>query len=288
LHRFSVHSLLYKLYHSLPAGVHRWVDQWQRKGRVRAWLVLKGSNLIRTDALTHDVTVGRGQAAGLRLNAAGTSPSFAAGTAEPHVQEALHDSLTEGNVFYDVGANVGFFTIIAARLVGSSGKVFAFEPLPQHVAALKRNVELNEFRNIEILTTAVAALDGTGALQLHGKSEDSLRAKLETAGSLKGADELVPVKVVSIDSEIQRGLAPPDVVKIDVEGAELDVLTGMKETLQAHGPTVICELHGTNGEVLPFLRAIGYESRALDGSALTDSPTWAHLVAVPGADDSPS
>jgi FkbM family methyltransferase len=72
----------------------------------------------------------------------------------------LAASLRRGETFYDVGANVGFFTLIAARLVDPGGTVVAFEPLPENVAQLRRNVELNSFRHVVVVPAAVGGESG--------------------------------------------------------------------------------------------------------------------------------
>ena len=82
------------------------------------------------------------------------------GTLEPPVQEALRRLIAPGAVFYDVGANVGFFTILGARLVGPAGRVVAFEPVPACARAVGRNIELNGFAHAEIREAAVGAAGG--------------------------------------------------------------------------------------------------------------------------------
>src|SRR5215218_2287703 len=83
------------------------------------------------------------------------------GTLEPPVQEALRRLLAPGDVFYDVGANVGFFTLVGARLVGEGGRVVAFEPVPWCAHAVGRNIELNAFAHAQIRAEAVGAQDGS-------------------------------------------------------------------------------------------------------------------------------
>ena len=83
---------------------------------------------------------------------------------EPSVQRTLRAIIRPGDVFLDIGANVGFFTILGARLVGDSGSVVAFEPEPRNVAALRDNVALNDFANVTVVAAAVSSSTGTAPL----------------------------------------------------------------------------------------------------------------------------
>ena len=107
------------------------------------------------------VVVRRGEAAGLRLDTRGAPVFYGIGAAEPEAQALVAHWLNPGDVFYDVGANVGFFTLIGARRVGESGRVVAFEPAPTTRAALERNVRLNGFANVDIVEAAVSDAAGS-------------------------------------------------------------------------------------------------------------------------------
>ena len=87
--------------------------------------------------------IGAGPGRGLRFDVGGGNPDFAAGTYEPPVQQALADCLKPGDVVLDVGANVGFIAVIAAKLVGPAGRVVAFEPVPENARLVRRNARLN-------------------------------------------------------------------------------------------------------------------------------------------------
>jgi FkbM family methyltransferase len=167
------------------------------------------------------------------------NPGYAFGTSEPAVQAFLAEWLRPGDVFYDVGANVGFFTLLAARLVEPEGRVYAFEPVPANVSALKENVSLNALSNVQIVEAAVAEETGTALLAVQG----SLTSRLASDSEPLAADA-IRVAVVSLDDAVQRrGFRSPRVVKIDAEGSELAVLRGMEWILREHLPAVVCELH---------------------------------------------
>jgi FkbM family methyltransferase len=139
-------------------------------------------------------------------------------------------------VLYDIGANIGFFTLIAARMVGAQGHVFAFEPQPRARQMLERNIAHNRFKNVSVIPYAVGASTGRAYLAVNSRLGHA---------TAHFADEGHPVDVVAID-DVVGGLRPPDVVKIDVEGAEVEVLRGLHETIERYAPVIICELHGAN------------------------------------------
>ena len=185
------------------------------------------------------------------------------GTLEPPVQEALRRLLAPGAVFFDVGANVGFFTILGARLVGPSGRVIAFEPVPGCARAVARNIELNGFAHAEIREAAVGARGGTARLLVVGEASWS---HLASTGRHADVREEIDVEVVSIDELVGAGaIAPPDVLKIDTEGAELQAIEGMRETIARHRPAIVCELHDTNAEFCAQMDELGYVTTNLDG-----------------------
>jgi FkbM family methyltransferase len=208
------------------------------------------------------VTVLSGPARGMRINLHGSAVAFATGAAERPLQDALARELREGAVFYDIGANVGYMTLIAARLVGPQGRVLAFEPVPENVAAIRENVGLNGIDWVEVHETAVARERGTAALIV---SDVSAFSRLASVNVPTGARETIEVGVVSIDEFLASSGAPaPDVIKIDVEGAELEVIAGMRETLAAHRPVILCEVHDCNSEYVELMQELGYEPVNLD------------------------
>jgi FkbM family methyltransferase len=202
------------------------------------------------------------------------------GTLEVPVQEALRRLLGPGDVLYDVGANIGFFVLIGARLVGPGGRVVAFEPVTENVAAIRSNAELNELANIDVVERAAGAARGLERLL---RVEDLSWSRLESRGSHPGTLESVEVEVVPIDELVRSGeLPPPTVVKIDVEGSEVDVLRGMAETIEQHRPAIVCELHETAVEFAELMEAHGYTLENLEGKGpVREAGMTAHALAIP-------
>jgi FkbM family methyltransferase len=220
-----------------------------------------------------------GEAAGLLLDPGGSRPGYVLGTNERATQEFIAAHLQPGGTFYDVGANVGFFTLLGARLVGPGGRVYAYEPLPRTAALLRANAGRNGFEHVEVVEAAVAAREGEAELALGSSDQDPHLAHGR-------GEATVTVAVVTLDGELARGRRPPTLVKIDAEGAESEVLAGMESVLTAHRPVVVCEIHQSlhlrEHPVAARLRELGYRLSWLEEGVEKDEPYWApHLAAVP-------
>jgi FkbM family methyltransferase len=202
------------------------------------------------------------------------------GVLEPAVQEALRRHVRAGATVFDVGANVGFFTLFAALLTGPAGRVESFEPSPVSAEAIRANARMNGYSHVRVHEVAVGAAGGAGHL-LH--VDEHSWSHLEDRGWHSRTKEVLDVPVIALDEEIAAGRLPrPDVVKIDVEGSEVAVLEGLRQTLRSARPVVICELHVTNREVDALLREAGYEVENLDGpTAVVDAEPWVHVLGRP-------
>lgn len=189
------------------------------------------------------------------------------GEYEPRESRFVSRFLREGDVFLDVGAHIGYYSILAARRVGPTGKVFAFEPVPANVARLRENVRLNDLRNIQVMERAVASRSGVARLFIPEVQGESGWASFFRDGSP------VSVETVSID-EFVRAAAIQRIrlVKIDTEGAELEVLRGMTGTMStAFSPAILLEVNpaalgvakSTVGDLAGFVHGFGYAAYRL-------------------------
>ena len=262
-----------KLRVSLVAHILRWIpiSIHERLPRLvdRSGLARQTAAMVLRGLDDRDVRIPRGAAAGLAFNAAGSIPTYALGTAEPYVQEALSRVVRPGMTVYDIGCSVGFFTVISARAVGPGGRVVAFDALPANVAAARRNAERNALTNVEVHEVAVGAHNGPGRFAV---AASSVWGRL-----VDGAAGTMDVQVVALDARIASGQLPvPDVIKIDIEGGEVDALAGLEQTLRDHRPLVLVEVHNTDRLVRAALGA--YDLRRLD----PDQPDAnGHYLAVP-------
>jgi FkbM family methyltransferase len=219
-----------------------------------------------------DARIAGGAAAGLWFNAGHGDVDFILGSYERPVQLALAEHLQPGGTFYDIGANLGFFTVLAAKLVGAGGHVYAFEPVPENAASVRHNAGLNGFEHVTVLEKAVAGSGGRGELR---QAHHAGGSALSTVTAPPDVKAIIPVAIVAIDELVADGTcAPPAFVKIDVEGAELAVLQGMVETMRQYQPLILFEIDDGDAAVFAekmvactsFLEVCSYESRPLADS----------------------
>lgn len=206
------------------------------------------------------------------------------GTYEPHLADVIRRFTPPGGVAFDLGANVGYITLLLAETVGDAGRVYAFEPLPANLDRLRRAVALNHLEGcIEIVAAAVGERSGAGTFQIHASGGmGRLRG-----GEGRSADfvDSLEVEVIALDDFVfERGNPPPDLVKVDLEGGEGRALRGMSRLLKTERPVLLVELHGGAAQksVDAILEQAGYATEQLrpDAPGLPgDKPR--HIVALP-------
>ena len=185
--------------------------------------------------------------------------AFSTGTYyEKNVEHWLREALKilPAPVVYDVGANYGYFTLIAAE---RARRVVAFEPAASVYSVLQQNVARNELTNVDLFPLALGAESGTRRLTLYsssGNNSFALPPDIWTHLTIEGFDD---VSVRTLDEMIpEEGLPAPDILKIDVEGAEWDVLLGSRRTLETSRPLIILEyvheVADNAGYSLPLLK----------------------------------
>jgi len=171
-------------------------------------------------------------------------------------QKVFVQYLTEAMVVYDIGANVGFFTLLSSHLVGKSGKVYAFEPFTENLQYLSKHLEINCCDNVEILSFGLSDHSGQAKLD---SSQGGFMARICDQGKL-------PVQVYALDQLIEKGvLAPADFVKIDAEGSEFAVLEGGKNFFRRKKPIMLLTTHSPelHSKCCSLLSDWGYQLRSL-------------------------
>jgi FkbM family methyltransferase len=211
----------------------------------------------------------QGPLRGLRWIAGSSNHGCWLGSYELPKQLQFTKFIKPGSVVYDLGANVGFYTLLAAVSVGGAGRVFAFEPLPENLAFLHKHLQLNGIENVTVVPSAVTSQVGTARFA---------PAPGRGMGHLHEAGEL-QVTTVTLDS-IVRTCPPPQLIKIDIEGAELGVLQGASQMLAVHRPIIFLATHGRDlhGECCRLLIRGGYLLHGIGGQPpeATDE-----LIAIP-------
>jgi FkbM family methyltransferase len=211
------------------------------------------------------------------------------GTYEPELQAALAEFLKPGQVIYDVGANIGYVTMMLAHHTGPTGKVFAFEALPANVERIEKNVALNGLGNVSVVSAAVT--DKAGDVTFYVHESVGMGKAAGSAGRDKAQYKAeITVPSLSLDEFVfQRGNPAPDVVKMDIEGGEVLALPGMKKLLAEFHPLMLLELHGEEAEKVAWdvLTSAGYRLSAMsEGYSVIVSPNelgWkAYVIASYG------
>ena len=201
---------------------------------------------------------------------------------EPDLMSSVAGTLREGDVFLDVGAHVGLYSLVASVRVGLAGRVVAFEPSPASVSLLRRHLAWNGCENVQVLEAAVSDTEGS-ALFTHradptdpGGCANSLAYEIE-----RGVRSSVRLR--TLDSVCEELGITPRLVKMDVEGAELAALRGAERVLRSCRPDLVVAVHpeplramgGSPESLMAWMRSLGYRGTRLDGSP----------VAVPGFEE---
>lgn len=161
---------------------------------------------------------------------------FATGEYEPSTTALIQSLLKPGNVFVDVGANAGYFSLLAAKTIGKHGRVYAFEPAPETYKELVNNIHLNQFENIKTYPIAASNYQGSIDFSIAPETHKGLSSFRTIAGSKK-----LTVPTMQLDNVVDFPLEI-DLVKIDVEGAECRVLSGMNRIIRRCKPDFIIEI----------------------------------------------
>jgi FkbM family methyltransferase len=249
--------------------------QWRHPLAKRAF------DLVRNRMRNQDGVIQQGVGKGLKFNSGASSAGFLLGTTEPGLQAAFKLFVAPGMTVFDVGANVGFYSVISARLVGPKGKVLAFEPLPANVQTLKHNAAMNDLSWVAPRDVALGNEDGSARFVLSSDPNWGRLASVRNPLQVTGEQE---VTVAKLDSLVAANTAPlPDLMKIDVEGAEVAVLEGARNTLRKARPVLFIDLHGTNAAIDAILKELDYDARVLGegNQSLPDAIRSAEVIAIP-------
>jgi len=210
----------------------RWLTVPIKAGPLKGmkWIVVSGSNFIR-------------------------------GRYEEFKTEAVLKCVKPGDVVYDVGGHVGYYSILSSVLAGPRGKVFVFEPRPLNAIFLKRHVAINEIANLTLIEAAVSDRSGNAGFE---DKTGSGTGHLSTEGSLK-------VETIVLDELVNGGSYPdPDFLKMDIAGGEIDALNGARKTIERSRPVMVIATHGDTEHafVLDYLQQYDYVYDVLNPEAI--------------------
>lgn len=193
---------------------------------------------------------------------------YCTGEWEPWETKIIVDTLKPGGHFVDVGANIGYFTLLAASIVGKQGKIFSFECNPDTVEVLKRNIALNGFATIMLTEAAVGEAPGTASIasrEIGNRGGDFVRFSEDGTNRFDGGDDAaaadnqrhIQVPVLRVDTVLDD--IQIDMIKVDIEGAEAKALRGMTGLFSAPRslPDIIFEI------TPDYIRAAGDDPKAM-------------------------
>jgi FkbM family methyltransferase len=206
-------------------------------------------------------SVQAGPARGLSIYTPLRRRNYYTGNHEPHVLAAVAAVVQPGMVACDVGSYLGYFMLALAALVGPTGRVYAFEPLPKHTQLLQKTVTRNRLTQVMLVPRAVGSETGSAVLE-EGANPSMTRL---ADGTASGRIHRYTVPVTTLDDWAEKAHPPRlDLIKLDIEGYELAALQGAARVLAQYRPVVLCEVHrGVDvpyqpSELVAWLQAAGY------------------------------
>lgn len=234
---------------SLTALAARWLPAGLKRRLYRAGPLAGFLRRMLNRAAPHglsQVVIAGGELAGLRFSLdLQSEKDYWLGTYEPDLQAAVGELLQPGWTAYDVGANVGYISLLLARKLGPQGQVIAFEALPENVERLQANLALNSGL-ARVVAYHRAVIDTTRPVSfLLGPSDDTGKAAGSAGRQGLEYSRAIEVPGLALDDFVyQQGGPLPQVIKLDIEGGEVLALPGMQRLLAEARPLLLVELHG--------------------------------------------
>jgi FkbM family methyltransferase len=217
---------------------------------------------LRAVPKTATVPILSGPGRGIKWNTGAGVADFWVGTYESEKAQLLARHVKPGGTFYDVGANVGFYTLLVSRLVGPTGRVISFEPSPRNLGFLRHHLSLNSAANVEVLDLAVSDSEGVAQFSVDG---DPKKSQITAAGD-------ITVQTTTLD-RLMGELPFPDLIEMDIEGAEYAALRGAEQLLRKSNPVIFLSTHGhdVHRACCELLRTLGYKLNAIGTRSIDET-----------------
>jgi FkbM family methyltransferase len=210
------------------------------------------------------------------------------GTYETVMIQAIHDFVKPGMIVYDIGANIGYISLVFSQAVGKQGRVYAFEPLPDNVKRIRTHIALNSLQEI-VTVLPYAVYDSTGKQPFFVHEFHAMGKLSGSSGRDETYKNQIVVNTLCLNEFIlKEENPPPDLIKIDIEGGAVRALPGMSEVLKKHQPIILMELHGPEEAQITWdlLRQCNYKIYRMKKNypeiSTSDSLNWKeYIVATP-------
>jgi FkbM family methyltransferase len=222
------------------------------------------------------VPIMQGPLKGMRWIVGSQTHGMWLGSYEIDIQLAIKLRLKPGQVFYDIGANVGYYSLLASRYIDTTGFVVAFEPLPRNIEYLSRHASLNKLNNLQIIPMAVSDRSGKDNFSY---TDDPSACHITPEGDTE-------VMVTTLDKLVkEKKIPPPNIIKVDIEGSEIDFLKGAVDSLIAHHPLIFMAIHSPQLFKLLFKTLaeyqLPYRITNLDGNEINDIEYFDEVILEP-------
>lgn len=198
------------------------------------------------------------------------------GSYELDKQKVLSHYVQKSDKVLDIGANAGFYSLAFSQLIGSEGKVWAFEPFCENLTNLCFHIDINELKNVYVIAVAISSNTGLANFSF------GLNNATGSINSQEEGNYIVPT--LSLDDALKMNyIEHPNFIKMDVEGAESKVLEGAKTILQKRRAVWLVSLHGTEQryKVVNIFEKYGYKVSMLNGSPLSPKEFCDEIIASP-------
>lgn len=173
-----------------------------------------------------------------------TEKDYWLGTYEPELQKAIRHWVKPGMVVYDVGANIGYISLLMAKAVGTEGRIYSFEALPVNIERLKQNI-LSSNTAVPITVVHAAVTDKDEPVEFLVHESTSMGKVAGAAGREVAYETRITVDGIRLDTyQSENNIPAPGIIKMDIEGGEVLAFDGICRLLQEHHPILFIELHG--------------------------------------------